>query len=578
MPVHAIPPPHSEPLPLLPTTHRVLFIPELVDIIFRFLDKKTNVTNALVCKQWSQIALDVVWKEVDDLVQLFSLLKPIREAERQGERMQYVFEATPEANDWLRFERYASRVRCLRFHWSKYGADINRLLDDVARTRTSLEILPNMHTLEWIYLRDDHMERCKLFLHRQLRHLTVTAPCKYRPRPDFYTDLCARASQLHTLNLFIRYPGEPQEVELRILVSNLPELRRIVLPEFHFTSSLIEELSRAKNIGVVELSHDMDAGHGDPKNVETFAPVLAEGAFPSLYDLSLVAKIDDIDRFFQSNFAPINITTLYINTYEDHSPSEVHDFLVTLSQQCQLLSKLYIQLLHKEHPLSDLVPENQLSYESIKPLLAFPNLATFELMHKYPLKITLDEIEEFASRWPSLESLMLNAEPLVLDEDKFTLDLRALLPFARYCPSLRKLGLYINATEAEIPSVQSSIEAFHSLRVLSLGTSQVRDQGTVAAFLSRVCPPGCLLEVGITWEGFGPFENRILGDDLRSELHERGISWKAVGELLPVLIQLRREERERSRALREEVEDLRIRNRLLMDKGAVKTSDSCVVA
>ncbi|KAF8835220.1 hypothetical protein BDN67DRAFT_959378 [Paxillus ammoniavirescens] len=577
MRVYAVPPPHSEPL-LPPPTHRVLFIPELVDIVFNFLDRKTNVTNALVCKQWSQIALDVVWKEVDDLIQLFSLLKPIREAERHGERMQYVFEAMPEANDWLRFERYASRVRCLRFHWSKYRVDINHLLDDVARTRTSLEILPNMHTLEWIYLRDDHMERCKLFLHRHLRHLTVTAPCKYRPRPDFYTDLCARAPHLHTLNLFIRYPGEPQEDELRILVRNLPELRKIVLPEFHFTSSLIEELSRAKNIGVVELSHDMDAGHGDPRNVETFAPVLAEGAFPSLWDLSLVAKIDDLDRFFRSSFAPVNITSLYINTYEDHSPSEVHDFLVTLSQQCQLLSKLYIQLLHKEHLLSVIVPENQLSYETIKPLLGFPNLVTFELMHKCPLKITLDEIEEFASRWPSLESLMLNAEPLVLDEDEVTLDLRALLPFARHCPSLWKLGLYMNATEAEIPSLHSSVEPFRSLRVLSVGTSQARDQGTVAAFLSRVCPPGCVLEVGITWEGFGPFENRILVDDLRLELHERGVSWKAVEALLPVLIQLRREEKERARALLEEVEDLRIRNRLLMDKEDVKTKDSCIVA
>jgi hypothetical protein len=71
---------------------------------------------------------------------------------------------------------------------------------------------------------------------------------------------------------------------------------------------------------------------------------------------------------------------------------------------------------------------------------------------------------------------MLNAEPLVLDEDGITLDLRALLPFARHCPRLWKLGLYMNATKAEIPSVQSSIEPFRSLRVLSLGTSRARDQ------------------------------------------------------------------------------------------------------
>ncbi|KIJ11935.1 hypothetical protein PAXINDRAFT_118616, partial [Paxillus involutus ATCC 200175] len=382
MRVHVVPPPHSELLP--PPAHRVLFIPELVDIIFNFLDKVTNVTNALVCEQWSQIALDVVWKEVDNLVQLFSLLKPIHEAEEcEGQEFQ---SELPDANDWLRFEQYASRVRCLRFHWDRYNAEINCLLGYVSRTRTSLDILPNLHTLEWKYLTDDDMEHCKLFFHRQLRHLTVTADWEYRPQPDFYTDLGARASHLHTLSLLMRqYPEELQEDRIIMLLRNLPELRKIMLPEFYFTSSLIEELSRAKNMGVMEFSHGVDEGCFEPRNMETFAPVLAEGAFPSLWDLSLVAKFHDLDRFFWSNFAPVNITTLHINTYEDHCQSEVHDFLVTLSQKCQLLSKLYIQLFHNEYPLSVLVPEIQLSYETIKPLLAFPNLVTFELLHKYPL-------------------------------------------------------------------------------------------------------------------------------------------------------------------------------------------------
>lgn len=65
----------------LAPAHRVLFIPELLDIIFGFLDRDTNVTNACVCKRWSDIALDVVWKEVDDLLHLFRLLKPISHQE-----------------------------------------------------------------------------------------------------------------------------------------------------------------------------------------------------------------------------------------------------------------------------------------------------------------------------------------------------------------------------------------------------------------------------------------------------------------------------------------------------------------
>ena len=67
--------------------HRVLFIPELLDIIFNFLNRDANVSNACVCKRWSEIALDVVWKEVDDLLHLFRLLKPIS---HQEDTLEYV--------------------------------------------------------------------------------------------------------------------------------------------------------------------------------------------------------------------------------------------------------------------------------------------------------------------------------------------------------------------------------------------------------------------------------------------------------------------------------------------------------
>ncbi|KAH0835433.1 hypothetical protein J3R83DRAFT_9064 [Lanmaoa asiatica] len=563
--------------------HRVLFITELLDIIFNFLDRDTNVTNACVCKRWSEIALDVVWKEVDDLLDLFRLLKPISfqleyvsglrllllcQTPTSSSYLPQCFDTLPEASDWSRFEKYASRVRSFKFREATCDLDIYSLLDDVARTRTSLEILPNMHTLEWIYTSPAYMERCKLFLHRRLRHLSVTAPSQLPPRLDFYTDLCARAPHLRTLSLLSASPA---------YLSTLSFLNKIVLPEFHYTSAVVEELSRAKNIAVVDFSQDLKLGFGNPSNVASFAPVLKEGAFPCLRELNLSARIDDLDRFFRSSFAPIHITTLYVNSYTDHTPTEVHTLLVTLSQQCQLLSKLNLQLYHKVLP-SNLPPDQQLSYDTLKPILTFPNLSSFELVHKYPLKITLDELEDLASKWPNLECLMLNAEPLFLNEDALTLDLRALLPFARHCPRLRTLGLYINATEAEIPSSYTPLEPFSTaFHTLSVGTSQVRDTSAVATFLSRIFPPRCNVEMGITWTEFGREDDRSLPVDLRYPLQKRCVGWQAVEKLLPALIQLRREEKERSRALQEEVEDLRVRNRLLTDKADTNTKDSCII-
>lgn len=63
--------------------YRVLCIPELLDMIFRFLDDASNASNARVCRQWSEIALDTLWRDVDDLYRLFGLLAPLRKVNDQ---------------------------------------------------------------------------------------------------------------------------------------------------------------------------------------------------------------------------------------------------------------------------------------------------------------------------------------------------------------------------------------------------------------------------------------------------------------------------------------------------------------
>ena len=47
-------------------------------MIFGVLDLPSNAMNARVCKQWSDIALDMLWREIDDLYLLFSILAPLK--------------------------------------------------------------------------------------------------------------------------------------------------------------------------------------------------------------------------------------------------------------------------------------------------------------------------------------------------------------------------------------------------------------------------------------------------------------------------------------------------------------------
>lgn len=56
---------------------RVSSIPELLDLIFDNLDPTSNANNVVVCKVWSEVARDKLWREVYNPRRLLSILAPI---------------------------------------------------------------------------------------------------------------------------------------------------------------------------------------------------------------------------------------------------------------------------------------------------------------------------------------------------------------------------------------------------------------------------------------------------------------------------------------------------------------------
>ena len=57
--------------------HRMLEIPEIMHHIFDYTDRASDAQCALVCRAWSELALDALWYNVDRILNLFSLLAPI---------------------------------------------------------------------------------------------------------------------------------------------------------------------------------------------------------------------------------------------------------------------------------------------------------------------------------------------------------------------------------------------------------------------------------------------------------------------------------------------------------------------
>ena len=112
-----------------------------------------------------------------------------------------------------------------------------------------------------------------------------------------------------------------------------------------------------------------------------------------------------------------------------------------------------------------------------------------------------------------------------------------------------------------------------------MGVSQIDDEGAVALFLSRLCPLGCEIECGVTSNSNLEARPANLDDDnddsatgmtpveFLREVNNRRTKWSEVQRLLPLLTRSRMEERELRSALVDEVEDLRVQNHILSERG-----------
>ncbi|KAJ7475723.1 hypothetical protein FB451DRAFT_1173730 [Mycena latifolia] len=551
-------------------TNRVLEIPELLHMIFGFLGTE-NASNARVCKRWSEICLDILWSEVDDLHRLFGVLRPLRKLGESPDAP-YAFLVPPDADDWRRFQKYSRRVRRLSFRADSGKRLSPTVFEDVARTRTSLNILPNINVLSW----DAPLPLAVMFMHANVKRFVLWLPDELTP-PDsllpFFRDVASRMPHLTCLDLRTNMPMRNMEDDMIFLLKNLVKLRKVVFPRFELTTRIAETLAQLEDLGCAEFQYMPEQGVGDPADTQVFRPNLKMGAFPSLWDLSLTVSLSDGIEFMRNSFAPTNLTALYLDSHLIESAAAVHELLSVLAETCQLLESLGVVTLISS---VDLPSEEHITFSTLRPLQNFPNLTIFELIHQNPLDLTLEDLDQLARSWPSLRKLILNNEPAVSSHS--TLTLKALLPFAKHCPELEQLGLFINASTADLPSTYATdftslyrSMPFGKLQRLSMGVSLIEDEGAVALFLSQLCPLGTHIEYGVTWE------TEELIETLIEAMADRCTKWHKVAELLPLLTKLRMEERERSRLLGVEVQDLRMRSGVLMDTVGARGGDSCVM-
>lgn len=411
-----------------------------------------------------------------------------------------------------------------------------------------------MHTLAW----KGPLNLSITFMHPGVKSFDIWLPDDLKsvsPRP-FFQDIAIRMPNITDLNIKSEIAIHDIEADLIDLMNRLPNLRSVTFPRYYVTTRFMEALSRMPNLAVIEFQYYDEQGSGDANDVIPFTPFLEAGSFPVLWDLSLSATLDETSRLFSLEFAPVNLTLLYVDSGVIETAASIQGFLCTIADSCRLLKALVIiSLRYRDSAPEDADERYKITFEHLKPVFKLVNLKSLEISHLYPLALKMEDVESFASSWPSLESLILNDEPVYLQQSGLTME--ALLPFANHCPNLIRLGLFVDASH--ISPITAPFSPFKRLQRLSMGVSIIDDDKSVALYLSNILPSACSVECGVQWN-----DDELPSDvTVYREVDERCSKWEEVGRLVPVLIKLRTEEKERLRQMESEMDDLRMRNEML---------------
>ncbi len=376
------------------------------------------------------------------------------------------------------------------------------------------------------------------------------------------TDIVGRMPSLISLKCTDSYGlrDPTYDQQLLQLLSDLQKLQEVTLPKSFLDDQFLKTLSLLPELRVIQF--DTLGGSRDPIT-PIIESTLGEGAFPMLYDLCLDSTLDDIRLYLTGGALLPRLKQLTVESVHPESPHAVRQFFVDVTRcypALEMVSMDVIVSVGEQEVCEPLLPEH------LRPVLSLQQLVRLELRHNMPLQISEIDLAEFGAALPSIEILVLNPEPLLLTRPKFTL--RSLLSVAQNFPNLFHLGIYLDAQEGTTPSEPyspSRTRMFPHLRTLNVGVSVIgSDHVPVALFLSHLLSENesVVIQSGVSWNK-ELFEESI---EYSAAVRSRCRKWDEVARTLPLLLQLRKEEKAHRHDIEKEVEDLRMRNEVLMGK------------
>ncbi|KAL5535752.1 hypothetical protein ACEPAF_3846 [Sanghuangporus sanghuang] len=547
--------------------------PELTRYLLDFIldapgGRRTVSRISRTCKVISEMALNSLWKELDSLLPLLSLMPGhlFKRARRPGQG----FEKLPGPDDWKRVLVHGDRVRKIAYNES-IGNVHPSIFTVIEQTKPRDYLLPNLRALHWKCESTDGLERSKLFLNPQLRSVTLEIGGGV-PQEDLAEYLTVVSASTRLTALSITSPTRLPHYLPRLLqqqttlekvtlmapgalspsigrwLSSIPSLRSLQIDVGDRSDGVIASFFNA-----LPSSGKSSPGFSSPDIVMTplstaestvIVNFSMEPGFKQLRHLSISGELSSATNFLARVTAPLESIELALD--EPENEKEWRSLWLTVSRQFKHSLQSVVVSPSSNSRFADLIRSTSRGENAGRRLrldglenteqsrIIFPSLTRFEVDLPQSRILLDQDLQHLATACPNLEVVKLcplSRWPLQFGPPKVTLTGLALLTAG--CRRLHTLHIPIHASRTENPTLFEIETSSRSLSTLHLGHSWVEDPFNVSIHLSHFA---------LYLDNLKFFREK----NRPGYVEAHSLGWQRVSEILPQLQQLRLHERSHS--------------------------------
>ncbi|KAJ8457636.1 hypothetical protein ONZ45_g18235 [Pleurotus djamor] len=470
-------------------TSRVVFLPEFLIGLFKYLTERDYARCALVCKVWSDLVLDCAWREIRSfwLYKLFQLLAPL--AQDNESNLNY-FARPIQPGAWEIFKKYSRRIRVLDCDNHDLHSSVFSLVASTCPFPGPL--LPNLCE----FSSGSDFNVTQLFASTRGPSPSSSNITTYHLEND-----CAKGRELELTVQFIPEwmpniqhmtldPDTEAEFsqELAGIIPKLRYLHTLKIHMYHLSAEVSKALSESPSLKSL-------TGHGHHQNMDDiFLLELHAESFPALEHLELPISLDRFAARLNSAFSPRCLKTLSLTAYYDADAKSYESIIRWAARQVPLLESLSISIDDEDETKMYEEVKKPMLFSSLKPLYTCKHLSSLEISHPLPINTEECDLVALVTALPSLRHLNLGQFIRIPPNTKPSISLSTLAVLAPLCPFLEFLCLYISFSPSSNPKALPVVKVpFRSLRTLDVWDSPCKtsSSASVALFLSRVLPRSC---------------------------------------------------------------------------------------